>query len=167
GMVAADGQLIRARPFDVQAPGDGQLAVGEGDGLAGQTGGEVDDIAALGGGDLAAQRAVARGTGVEGVGDGQRAGHPAVLEGLQVRAKGTVALANGRRRTPLPGRCAGGARLEGVEQGAEPHGNLLYECGLLYNGDGDLSGAQTERRGGAGPVGGACLAVRTPPAAFM
>jgi hypothetical protein len=31
---------------------------------------------------------------------------------------------------------------------------------------GDLSGAQTERRGGAGPAGGACLAVRTPPAAF-
>jgi hypothetical protein len=26
--------------------------------------------------------------------------------------------------------------------------------GLPYNGGGDLSGAQTERRGGAGPVGG-------------
>jgi hypothetical protein len=31
---------------------------------------------------------------------------------------------------------------------------LLKAGGLLYNGDGDLSGAQTERRGGAGPVGG-------------
>src|SRR2546430_26671 len=29
-----------------------------------------------------------------------------------------------------------------------------------------VPGAQTERRGGAGPVG-ACLAVRTPPAAFL
>jgi hypothetical protein len=33
-------------------------------------------------------------------------------------------------------------------------GNLLLENGLPYNGGGDLSGAQTERRGGAGPVRG-------------
>src|SRR5262245_38697000 len=45
-------------------------------------------------------------------------------------------------------------------------GNLLLENGLPYNSGGDLSGAQTERRGGAGPVG-ACLAVRTSPAAFV
>src|SRR5438034_6235632 len=31
---------------------------------------------------------------------------------------------------------------------------LHFENGLRYNGDGDHSGAQTERRGGAGPVGG-------------
>jgi hypothetical protein len=31
---------------------------------------------------------------------------------------------------------------------------LLRECGLPYNGGGDHSGAQTERRGGAGPVRG-------------
>jgi hypothetical protein len=31
---------------------------------------------------------------------------------------------------------------------------LLEASGLRYNGDGDPSGAQTERRGGAGPVGG-------------
>jgi hypothetical protein len=31
---------------------------------------------------------------------------------------------------------------------------LLYGGGLLYNGGGDLAGAQTERRGGAGPVRG-------------
>jgi hypothetical protein len=31
--------------------------------------------------------------------------------------------------------------------------NLLLENGLPYNG-GSLSGAQTKRRGGAGPVGG-------------
>src|SRR5262249_18745785 len=31
---------------------------------------------------------------------------------------------------------------------------LLEAGGLRYNGDGDQSGAQTERRGGAGPVGG-------------
>jgi hypothetical protein len=31
---------------------------------------------------------------------------------------------------------------------------LLDAGGLRYNGDGDPSGAQTERRGGAGPVGG-------------
>jgi hypothetical protein len=30
--------------------------------------------------------------------------------------------------------------------------NLLCDGGLLYNDDGGLSGAQTERRGGAGPV---------------
>jgi hypothetical protein len=33
-------------------------------------------------------------------------------------------------------------------------GDLLQGGGLLYNGDGDPSGAQTERRGGAGPVRG-------------
>jgi hypothetical protein len=33
-------------------------------------------------------------------------------------------------------------------------GNLLLENGLPYNGGGDLSGAQTERRGGAGPIRG-------------
>ena len=31
---------------------------------------------------------------------------------------------------------------------------LLHGNGLLYYGSGDHSGAQTERRGGAGPVGG-------------
>ena len=31
---------------------------------------------------------------------------------------------------------------------------LLETCGPRYNGDGDPSGAQTERRGGAGPMGG-------------
>jgi hypothetical protein len=31
---------------------------------------------------------------------------------------------------------------------------LLLTGGLRFNGDGDLSGAQTERRGGAGPVRG-------------
>ena len=31
---------------------------------------------------------------------------------------------------------------------------VSFAIGLPYNGDGDLSGAQTERRGGAGPVGG-------------
>jgi hypothetical protein len=33
-------------------------------------------------------------------------------------------------------------------------GNLLLEKGLLDNGGGNHPGAQTERRGGAGPVGG-------------
>jgi hypothetical protein len=42
--------------------------------------------------------------------------------------------------------------------------DLLGETGLRYNDKAILPGAQTERRGGAGPVG-ACLAVRTPPAA--
>jgi hypothetical protein len=32
--------------------------------------------------------------------------------------------------------------------------HLLYDRGLLSNGNGGLSGAQTERRGGAGPVRG-------------
>jgi hypothetical protein len=36
------------------------------------------------------------------------------------------------------------------KQRAEPHGYPLYECGPLYNGDSDLSGAQTGRRDGAG-----------------
>ncbi|HVC95527.1 MAG TPA: hypothetical protein VND64_17665 [Pirellulales bacterium] len=31
--------------------------------------------------------------------------------------------------------------------------NLLFVCGLRYNGDGDLKGAQTVRRFGARPVG--------------
>jgi hypothetical protein len=44
--------------------------------------------------------------------------------------------------------------LEVINERAEPHGTLLCDAGLLYNGGGDLSGAQTERRGGAGPVGG-------------
>ena len=43
---------------------------------------------------------------------------------------------------------------------------LLPENGLLYNGDGDPSGAQTERRGGAGPVRG-ILGGKTSPAALF
>src|SRR5262249_2953570 len=61
GVVAADGQLVRARSFDVQVLGDGQFAAGQRDGLALETGGEVDGVATLGGGDFAAQRAVAEG----------------------------------------------------------------------------------------------------------
>ena len=40
-----------------------------------------------------------------------------------------------------------------------------FQVGLRWNG-GTSPGAQTERRGGAGPAG-ACLAVRTPPAALL
>src|SRR5437868_13850159 len=43
--------------------------------------------------------------------------------------------------------------------------SLLVEGGPRYNGEATCPGAQTERRGGAGPAG-ACLAVRTPPAAL-
>jgi hypothetical protein len=43
---------------------------------------------------------------------------------------------------------------------------LLRERGLLYNGAGDHSGAQTERRGGAGPVGG-LLAGKDPTGRFV
>src|SRR5262249_35165890 len=47
-----------------------------------------------------------------------------------------------------------------------PHGaSPVLGGGLRYNG-GTPFGAQTGRRGGAGPVG-ACLAVRTRPAAFF
>src|SRR5262249_22003584 len=42
----------------------------------------------------------------------------------------------------------------GVEWRAKPHGNLLRDGGLLYNGSDNASGAQTGRRGGAGPAGG-------------
>jgi hypothetical protein len=43
--------------------------------------------------------------------------------------------------------------------------NMVVSCvGLRYDDDGPL-GAQTVRRGGAGPAG-ACFAVRTPPAAW-
>src|SRR5262249_23865550 len=65
GTTAAHGELLRARSFDVQAPGHGQFAVGQPDGLAEEATSEVEDVTALGGGYLAAQRAVARGAGVE------------------------------------------------------------------------------------------------------
>src|SRR5262249_21111114 len=54
---------------------------------------------------------------------------------------------------PFP-KAARGTGSKRCEQRGEPHGNLLCECGLLYNGSDSASGAQTERRGGAGPVGG-------------
>src|SRR5262245_6386635 len=46
---------------------------------------------------------------------------------------------------------------------AESHGEISF--GLRYDGNDNASGAQTGRRGGAGPAG-ACLAVRTPPGHF-
>src|SRR5262249_5547770 len=51
-------------------------------------------------------------------------------------------------------RGAGEATSQVIEHGAEPHGNLLRDCGLLWNGGGDPSGAQTGRRGGARPGAG-------------
>src|SRR5262245_32216067 len=55
--------------------------------------------------------------------------------------------------------------LQGVEQSADPHGHLLRGGGLRYPG----GAARPARRPSAGAVPGrrgACLAVRTPPAAF-
>ena len=45
----------------------------------------------------------------------------------------------------LSGKSPRRTEFEGVGQRAEPHGSLLRGCSLLYNGDGDPSGAQTVR----------------------
>jgi hypothetical protein len=54
--------------------------------------------------------------------------------------------------------CRAGVRVERDETPLNRERNhmgcLLCGRGLLDNGDGDLSGVQTERRGGAGPAGG-------------
>lgn len=57
GVVAADGQPARPRPFDVQALADRDLVAGQGDGLAIEAGSEDDCIAALGVGNRIPQRA--------------------------------------------------------------------------------------------------------------
>src|SRR5262249_38354971 len=83
GTTAANGELLRARSFDVQAFADGQLAVGQPDGLAEEARSEVDGVTALGGGDLAAQRAVASDAGVEVAGHRECAGHGPVFQGFE------------------------------------------------------------------------------------
>jgi hypothetical protein len=108
GVVAADRQLIGPRSLDVQAPGDGQLAAGQGDGLAAQGRVEVDGVAALGGGDGGPQRA---GAAVGVVQHRQGAGQPARLQPLQPGAE------------PGPpgwaGPAAGGRRGQAADQFAE------------------------------------------------
>src|SRR5205823_5105629 len=64
GVVAADRQAPGALPFDVQALVENQLAAGQRDGPAGELAGEMDGVAAVGGGDRRPQRA---GPAVEGV----------------------------------------------------------------------------------------------------
>src|SRR5262249_25514190 len=103
---AADGDAA-ARPVDGEALVDVQGAVGggEGDGLAGETAGEDDLIAAAGGGeDLAAPGAVAGGTGVGVVRNGQRAGKVAIFQHLQAGADGRSRLDRPRRAATSPER---------------------------------------------------------------
>src|SRR5262249_36530205 len=97
-------QLPCARSFDIQVLVDDQLAVvairgrvgRQVDGLAVQALIEDDGIAALGGGDRVPERAGAE-AGV--VGDGQGAGHDAVVEGFELRAEGQ-ALSGHHGRSP-------------------------------------------------------------------
>src|SRR6516165_10347861 len=60
-----------------------------------------------------------------------------------------------------------GTEFQEVKHRIVPHDNrILSEGGLRYNGNGDLAGAQTERRGGAGPVR-SLLGGKTSPAALV
>jgi hypothetical protein len=101
GVVAADGQLRRARPLDVHAVVDQELAQCQGDGLAVELLGELDGVAAAGGGDHRAQRA--GGAIVGGAGDGQRAGHGAVFQRFEPEPEtGPRAAGRGRGRRRPP-----------------------------------------------------------------
>src|SRR5207237_10596163 len=63
-----------------------------------------------------------------------------------------------------PARCQG--RTEMLQPTVERHGRFSLSRLVCDRRAGHLPGAQTERRGGAGPAG-ACLAVRTPPALLV
>src|SRR5262249_12783336 len=135
---------------------DAQLAAGQGDGAVGR-GGKGDQVGAgvgVGGGDGGAQRA---GAAVVGVGHHKDAGQGPVLQDVQAGSEGR---SPGRRlpSRPLAGPAAGAARgtsTQPVQQSGKRHGSLLpRRAGLRSNGQAIGPGAQTERRGGAGPVGG-------------
>src|SRR5207302_8193069 len=85
GVVAADGQQTGARPLDVQALADGQLAAGQRDRLAVQARCEDDRVAAVGFLDRVPQRPRPL---VERVQDGQGAGSGAVFEDFEPRREG-------------------------------------------------------------------------------
>ena len=87
GQVLVDQQLDRDGVGRVPAVTQPQV----GDLAADEFGGEDDGVAALGEGDLIAQRAEADGVAV---GDGQRAGHDAALEHFQLRPKTRGGLAH-------------------------------------------------------------------------
>src|SRR5262245_6146140 len=81
-IIAADGQLVGARPLDVQALPDGQLVAGQRDRLTDEAGGEDDGVAVLGAGDGVPQGPE---TGVVGVQDRQRAEGGPVFEAFEPR----------------------------------------------------------------------------------
>src|SRR5207245_1206629 len=85
-----DGQLVGARPLDVQTLLDRQLVAGQGDGLAVEAGREDDGVAVLGVADRVPQGA---GPGVVVVQDRQRAGKASIFEDFETR-KGPVSLRN-------------------------------------------------------------------------
>src|SRR5262249_10927172 len=79
-IVAADCQLGRPWPEDVQALVDDQLAARQRDGVAYQGGGKGDRVPVVGGGDRGPQRAC---PAVGVVDDGERARHAPILKELQ------------------------------------------------------------------------------------
>ena len=88
GVVAADGQSVRARAVDGQVVRDAQLAAGQRDRAVASRGGEVDQVGAgqgVGVEDRLPQRA---GAAVGEVLDRERARHGPVLQGLQPRRDG-------------------------------------------------------------------------------
>src|SRR5262249_1715885 len=88
GVVAADGQLVGARPVDGHAAGEIRLGAGEGGG-AGQAGGAADGGAGggIGGGPRSPQRA---GAAVVEVGHGEGAGQPAVFQSFECEPAGSL-----------------------------------------------------------------------------
>src|SRR5262249_26145483 len=109
--------------------------------------GELNDVGTgvgLGTQDRGPQRPVAA---VREVQDRKGARDGSIFEGFNAQPAG------GRSAGRPSDRRNRRAGLGGAEKRAQPHGNLLRGYGLLYSGCGP-HGAQTERRGGAGPVGG-------------
>jgi hypothetical protein len=90
--------VARAEALDIQALVEGQLAAGQGDGLAFERFGEPDRGAAICGSDRIPQGA---GPTIEVVQDRQRAEHSAILKVLEPQA--TLARPTGRTAVGLPG----------------------------------------------------------------
>src|SRR5262249_16613712 len=103
---------------------------------------------------------------VVGVQDGKSAGQRAVFQQFEMQLAGCPPLA--RHNAPRPsGPGPRGTEFQEVKHRIVPHDNrILSESGLRFNGNGTLPGAQTERRGGAGPVRG-LLGGKASPAALV
>src|SRR5262249_21811212 len=137
GVVAADGEPAGTRAVDGEIVRDAQLAGGQGDGAVAGSGSEGDQVGTRLGVGVEDRLPQGPEAAVREILDQEGARRPAVFQQFHLQSGLSGARSHDRNSSQT-------------------------RCGLRYHARDTIPGAQTERRGGAGPEGGPFLGGKDP-----